>query len=118
MWNCLQTTLECDTCKEVYIGESERSFGERLDEHYKSVQLENCKSAMGQHQWQSGHRIHDMNPSIVDMDIRNPHRKIKEAIHIRLNESKLNRNEGYDLPDIFLPRLREEAGGGQQSSVS
>ena len=103
--------LECDTCKKVYIGESERSFGERMDEHYKSVQLENYKSAMSQHQQQSGHRIRDMNPTIVDMDIRNPHRKIKKAIHIRLNNAQLNRNEGHDLPNIYLPLLREEAGG-------
>ena len=31
--------LECDICHKIYIDESERSFGERMDEHHKSIEF-------------------------------------------------------------------------------
>ncbi|KAI8522128.1 hypothetical protein Bbelb_018820 [Branchiostoma belcheri] len=49
---------------------------------------------------------------IIDQESRNPHRKIKEAVHIQLEGAKLNRTEGWELPKTYLPLLRREATGG------
>ena len=48
---------------------------------------------------------------IINREARNPHRKIKEAIHIRLLGVMLNRNDGAYLPYVYLPLLWEEVWG-------
>ena len=35
------------------------------------------------------------------------HTKVKEAIHIKLLGATLNRMGEYNLPDLYLPLLRE-----------
>ena len=35
---------------------------------------------------------------VMDNEPRNPHRKVKEALHIKISEATLNRTGGYDLP--------------------
>ena len=49
---------------------------------------------------------------VIYSDTRNIYRKVKEAIHIKLQGATLNRTGGYDLPDLYLPLLREEATRG------
>ncbi|KAI8503548.1 hypothetical protein Bbelb_185190 [Branchiostoma belcheri] len=60
---------------------------------------------------------------IIDQESRNPHRKMKEAVHIQLEGAKLNRTgptEGWKLPKTYLPLLRREAtgDGAQQTDAS
>ena len=50
---------------------------------------------------------------ILEREPSDTHRKIKEAIHIKLKKASLNRHEGYTLPDLYMPLLREEAGEGE-----
>ena len=35
--------------------------------------------------------------------LRSLHRKVCEAIHIKTSGARLNRNDGYDLPDLYMP---------------
>ena len=74
------------------------------------------KSALSQHQMQTGHAVRKRpitdNLQILDQEPRNTHRTIKEAILIKLNKASLNRNEGWDITDVYLPLLRREVGGG------
>ena len=49
------------------------------------------------------------NIRILEKETREPHRKILEAINIKLKGATLNCNEGTELPDVYLPLLREEA---------
>ena len=106
----------CEECGQVYVGETERSLGERTLEHQKSLNREDCKSALSQHQMQTGHAVRKRpimdNLQILDQEPRNTHRTIKEAILIKLNKASLNRNEGWDITDVYLPLLRREVGGG------
>ena len=102
----------CDVCGKVYIGETERSLGERTTEHAKSLAEGDSKSALSQHQVREGH-VFAKQPMIEKMKVlekeaRNPHRKVKEAIHIQMRGASLNRNTSQELPDIYLPLLREE----------
>ena len=102
----------------MYVGETERSLGERTFEHQKSLDRGYCKSALSQHQMQTGHAVTKRpimdNMQVLDQEPRNTHRKIKEAIHIKLNQAGLNRNEGWDIPDVYLPLLRSEVGEGER----
>lgn len=112
---------DCQVCGDSYIGETERSLGERVDEHEKSIAKRDYKSALSQHQEETGHQVLKGEPlmdniKILEKEIREPHRKVLEAINIRLKEAALNRNVGTELPDAYLPLLREEGGarGDQQ----
>jgi len=106
----------CDNCGDKYIGETGRSLGERMTEHGKSVMKCDESSALCQHQERTGHvvKVNEImeKVKVVDRESRDQHRKVCEAIHIRLKGPKMNRNDGADLPDIYLPLLREEDGGG------
>ena len=85
--------LECD---EEYIGESSRTFGERLREHLKA------HSPIFGHYNINGHNVIIDNFRIVGREDQNVMRTIKEALYIRVNNSSLNRNIGkYHLPHIW-----------------
>ena len=109
---------ECSECGEVYIGETERSLGERAEEHETSLRLRDMKSALSQHLEKTGHTVMTKkvidSVEVIDSESKTAHRKIKEAIHIRLQGAKLNRNQGVDLPDIYLPLLRGEVRGAER----
>ena len=71
------------------------------------------KSALSQHQVKTGHLVSPggpLSPVVIDRDIRRPYRKVKEAIHIKLENATLNRNDGHELPAMYLPLLRKGAG--------
>ena len=74
---------------------------------------EDEKSAISQHLTRTGHRqpvdIRDKT-EIIDKEPRDTHRKVKEAIAIRLRAPKLNRTDGWELPQIYNPLLRQEGG--------
>ena len=72
---------------------------------------------MSQHQERTGHKVNSLantkdKISILEREPRDTHSRIKEAIHIKLNGS-LNRHEGYSLPDLYMPLLRDEVGEGE-----
>ena len=83
-------------CDDEYIGESSRTFGERLKE------LQKAPSPIHDHHNITGHDITIQNFSIVGREDHNLIRAIKEAIYIRVNNPPLNRNIGkYHLPHIW-----------------
>ena len=72
------------------------------------------KSALSQHQQKTGHvpfkpPLMD-NIKILEKEPREKHRKVLEAMNIRVQGAKLNRTDGYDIPDAYLPLIREEGG--------
>ena len=89
---------KCDrfNCDEEYVGESSRTFGERLKEH------QNAPSSIYDHYNITGHKISIGYFSIVGREDQNLMRTLKEALYIRLNNPSLNRNIGkYHLPHIW-----------------
>ena len=83
-----------------------------IDEHAKFIEKQDSKSALNQHQEQSGHRWNN-NPIIdkiivLDKELRDLYRKVLEAVHIKLRGATLNRNNGYDMPELYLPLLLED----------
>ena len=71
-------------CNDEYIGESSRTFGERLKEHLKAP------SPIFDHFNTTGHQVSLENFSIVGREEQNLIRAIKEALYIRVNNPSLN----------------------------
>ena len=83
-------------CDEEYVGESGRTFGERLKEHLKTP------SPIYHHQNISGHITSMDNFKILGREENNMARTIQEAMFIRVNNPTLNKNIGkYNLPHIW-----------------
>ena len=61
---------------------------EREPDHDKSVKKDDSKSALSQDQVMAGHKVLSKpvieGVSVIDSEPRNLHRKVKEAIHIKL----------------------------------
>ena len=47
--------------------------------------------------------------TVLDRESRDSHRKVHESIHIKLRGVTLNCKDGYQLPDLYMPLLHEEA---------
>ena len=85
-------------CPEEYIGESGRTFGDRLKEHLRAP------SPFHQHSNSTGHLVSPECFTIVDMEPHGVTRNIKEAMYICVNYPSLNRNlEKNQLP--YLPPI-------------
>ena len=108
--------FKCDECEQVYVRDMERILSKRAQGHDKSLNDGDSKSALSQHQVMTGHKVLSKpvieGVKVIDSEPRNMHGKVKEAIHIKLRGATLNRTGRYDLPDLYLPLLREEGTRG------
>ena len=83
-------------CTSSYIGESGRSLGERVKEHFKAP------SPIHHHSTTTGHPMDPNQFNIVHKEVNSQSRTIKEAMFICMQDPPLNRNLGkYQLPHIW-----------------
>ena len=83
-------------CLSAYIGESGRSLGERVKEHFKAPSLIHL------HRTTAGHPMDPEQFNIVHKEVNNQSRTIKEAMFIHVQDPTLNRNLGkYQLLHIW-----------------
>ena len=83
-------------CPSAYIGESGRSLGERVKEHFKAP------SPIHLHSTTTGHPVDPEQFNIVHKEVNSHSRTIKEAMFICIQDPTLNRNLGkYQLPHIW-----------------
>ena len=91
-------SVECDTCDEEHVGETERTLNTRMKEHKSSVLNKNMKSALGEHELKKiGYKFDFDIVKIIDSKNNVKMRKVVEAIHIWMCKPGLNRKGGYDL---------------------
>ena len=91
-WSCCRTWC----CPSAYIGESGRSLGERVKEHFKSP------SPIHLHSTTTGHPMDPEQFNIVHKEVNSHSRTIKEARFIHVQDPTLNRYLGkYQLPHIW-----------------
>ena len=118
--------VPCKNCKQVYIGETGRPFGTRLEEHKKEAEKiaekkytraarkdsvdETHKSAITDHVAQQNHVIDWKSAKVIDKDSCKPTRWIREAIWIRKRgDDVINRDEGtYSLNHVFDQLLEQQ----------
>ena len=115
--------IPCAGCDQVYIGETERSIGERLKEH--TAKVANNTSAIAEHHQETGHNPDTDNIKVLCREDKLIPRKVREAISIK-KETKptLNRDGGRELSKIYdslleTPRSRTSPTSGfRRGSVS
>ena len=89
-------------CQEEYIGQSGRSFGDRLKEHLRAP------SAIHHHSQTTGHPVNLECFTVVDRESQGVTRTIKKAMYIWVNDPSLTRNLGkYQLPHIWDEVLQD-----------
>ena len=95
--------VTCNNCNKQYIGETGRPLGKRLEEHRK-----NSNSAINEHMSTTGHLINWEDVKILTSESNTSRRKIKEAIYIHRHKPALNRDQGLDLPAVYLPLVSHD----------
>ena len=98
--------IPCE-CGKVYIGETGRSMHERIKEHDRDIRLARTQSsAVSEHSNATGHYPLWDEVKFIDRD---PHwytRRVKEAIHIRLHPDNINRDNGIEIPEAWMPTIK------------
>ena len=64
-------------------------------------------SAVAEHVWGAGHHPDWDGVQCLDQDQHWYTRRIKEAIHIHLQQHNINRDNGLDIPGFWLPTIRQ-----------
>ena len=101
----------CRTCAASYIGETKRPLGVRSGEHKREP------SPVAIHAKTTGHNIPVDEPRILDQDESWFGRGVREACHIRIRRSSLNRDGGrYHLPAVYNSILSRLAPSGDSGS--
>ena len=82
--------MECKKCNEQYIGESERTIQTRFSEHKGYVTNEHLSKATGDHFNQKGHKVSDMEITIVEKVYSNDElfRREREKMYINKFNTK------------------------------
>ena len=109
--------MPCHNCKQVYIGETGRQLGVRIDEHKKEVEdlsraaftrtkrkastQEQNKSAITDHGVTNNHVIDWSGVRVIDKESDMTKRRLREAIWIKRKGSTMNQDEGA----VYLPRV-------------
>ena len=98
------------SCGKKYIGETVRRLETRMKEHqdaYQKGSLE--KSALAEPAWENPHLIKWEEATVIDQARTHKELLLKEAIHIRLQHSYLNRDGGLELPGCWMAALKGTA---------
>ncbi len=97
-------SLQCNTCKEEYIGETLRAVGVRRKEHCDAIRLGQFqKSAVAEHVHNKAtpHEIDWSSLQVIDTAFRQTERKIREAMHIHKRKPALNRDQGIERSTVW-----------------
>ena len=101
--------IPCE-CGKVYIGETGRSMHERIKEHDRDIRLAQTQSsAVSEHSNATGHYPLWDEVKFIDRD---PHwytRRVKEDIHIRLHPDNINRDNGIEIPEAWMPTIKQHS---------
>ena len=81
---------------------------DRIKEHDRDIRLARTQtSAVSEHDNETGHLPIWKEVKFIDRD---PHwytRRVKEAIHIRINRNNINRDSGIEIPEACTPTIRK-----------
>jgi len=102
-------TFRCVFCREPYIGETGRSFRQRIEEHHVKARLRTPKTPWGIHMSRF-HPDKDIGPRdriffgarILARESRAARRKIREAIEVRERKPSINITSGWSLSGYII----------------
>src|SRR5579859_3284631 len=97
--------IPCKGCDGSYIGESCRCLSKRLDEHKKAVKAYDQSNGVARHAWEHSHHPNWEEVRILDRESHWHKRKIKEALHMKLNRNAFS-EPSTNTSNTWLPLLR------------
>ncbi|XP_078370337.1 uncharacterized protein LOC144654108 [Oculina patagonica] len=99
--------IPCE-CGKVYIGETGRPMQDRIKEHDRDIRLARTQtSAVAEHTNNTGHYPLWNEVKFIDRDQHWYKRRVKEAIHIRLHPNNINRDNGIEIPEAWMPTIKK-----------
>ena len=108
----------CEDCGKDYIGETERSFKARFDEHKRPSSV-NSEAYRHIYQENSGHSVSLTGSRILGVEQGWFQRGVKEAIFIHAMKPSLNRDGGrFNLTPIWHNIVGERIGKGTRPQSS
>ena len=88
--------IHCDQCNKQYFGETSRVLETRIKEH-----LSRDSSAVHKHCQLTGHSVDSRKTKVRATESNAFKRRIREAIEIRLRKPSLNRDNVFELANIY-----------------
>jgi len=88
--------IHCNQCNKQYVGETSRVLETRIKEH-----LSRDSSAVHKHCQLTGHSVDSSKTKVRATESNAFKRRIREAIEIRLRKPSLNRDNVFELANIF-----------------
>jgi hypothetical protein len=93
--------------RKCYIDKTECSFQIRIKEHGSDIKNECIRtSALAEHSLKTEHHVCLEEKKILAKEDHLFKRRIKKAIKIQRNPSNLNRDNGLELNEIWLPLVK------------
>ena len=95
-------------CGKVNPGETGRPMQESMKEHDRDIRLARTQnSAVSEHANGTGHKPLWNEVKFTDRDNHWYTRKAKEAVHLRLNPNNINRDNGAEIQEAWMPTIRK-----------
>ena len=102
--------IPCGECDAVYIRETGRPVQERMKEHERDVRLARCQtSAVADRANATRHGPKWNDVKCIDRDPHWHTRRVKQAIQIRLHPNNINRDNGIEIPEAWMPTIRKHS---------
>ncbi|KAL9975158.1 hypothetical protein ACROYT_G012284 [Oculina patagonica] len=80
---------------------------DRIKEHDRDIRLARTQtSAVAEHTNNTGHYPLWNEVKFIDRDPHWYKRRVKEAIHIRLHPNNINRDNGIEIPEAWMPTIK------------
>lgn len=98
--------IPCSNCNDLYIGETGRTFMERMKEHQRDISKQEKKSPLVTHLLSNpGHDIKTESATLFIKETRHFQRKFLEGIHIRKTKNRMNQDLGMDIHPVWTGTL-------------
>ena len=96
------------SCGKSYIGETGKSFKQRIKEHGADLRLNRCHtSALVKHANKTKHQLCLENTNILSKEENYSKRKFREALEIIKHPQNLNRDNGWEISRSWIPLLHQ-----------
>ena len=97
-------SFKCNNCPVIYIGETKRSLRILINEHKNN---KNSESVVFKHRAEFNHEFDWEHVKMIDHESDYKIRLTSEMIHIKCNQSSINKKEDiFTLNRIYFPLLK------------
>jgi hypothetical protein len=103
---CGVYSITCKNCPSVYVGETERDFMIRINEHEQDIRRAAIKkSPVALHMHENGHELDPNSYKLILPEPRKYFRKFKESLYIKQATEKMNTSKGMPVNSLWSSTL-------------